>query len=241
MIIDIEQKFADGMPNPEWLNMRAGSVTASRLADVITKLKRNSKSGAKGEPTAAWYGYIKEIACERLTGLTAEHFVTPYMERGTEDEERAIAAYQQHYEIDMLPGGMAFHPSIKFFSASADLRSRDGKGGAEIKNLKAENHLEIIHEGVIPDKFLPQMIGEIDCYEWEWNDFVSYNKDFPKPYRLFVRRLWCDDTVMQTIAAVNEEVRLILGAVEDMLCTIKTKEPAMCREADAVMIGMEAK
>lgn len=213
MIVDVEQRSA------EWLQMRCGCITASRMGELIEKLK-------SGEPSAKHNNYISELVYERLSGHTAGHYVSSDMEYGVQWEEAAITAYQRHYEVDVEPGSLAFHPEIKWFAASADLRQ--GKGGAEIKCLKGKNFLDVIHEGVIPDKYLPQMVAQIACYEWEWCDFVAYRDDFPKDYRLFVRRLWRDETVNETIAAIEQEVGNGLAEINLILDTLKTKQPSMC-------------
>jgi hypothetical protein len=229
MIYDIEQR------SPEWFQMRCGCITASRLGDLIKKLKVASNGRQKGDPAQTRDNYIQELVCERLTGLTADHFMPPDAERGAEWEEAARTAYQRHYEVDVDLGGFALHDIIQGYGASADFRV-DSKGGGEIKCLKAENHLEIIHEGVIPDKFLPQMIGEMDCYGWEWNDFVAFNPTFPKEYRLFVRRLWRDETVDKTILTIRQEVKAAVAEIRRIMATLETKRPAMCYEFTAASL-----
>lgn len=207
MIIEVEQRSA------EWLAMRVGSCTASRVGDVIAKLQVNAKSGKKGEPKACRGAYLKEIICERLTGLSADHYVSTYMENGMDWEPLARAAYEMSTGRETIDGGYAIHPHIKHFGASPDfLVGEDGCG--EIKCLKAENHLSIIEGGVIPEAYLPQMTAELACADRQWNDFVSYNKDFPKHMRLFVRRLERTAVVNETIAAMELEVSGFLMEVD---------------------------
>lgn len=216
MLIAVEQR------STEWLQMRAGSCTASRVGDVIAKLSKASKNGKAGEPKASRAAYMKELVCERLTGLTSDHYVSPYMEVGIDSEELARAAYESKFDVETQDGGYAMHPTIEWFGASPDFLCGDD-GCGEIKCLKAENHLAILRGGVIPDEYLPQMIGELACTERKWNDFVSYNKDFPKGMKLFVRRLWRDEKVEAVIAAMEEEVIAFLKETADFLAEIKAK------------------
>ena len=55
-MIDVEQGTAD------WLNMRCSMVTGSRVADVVTRLKKGGYSAARAN-------YLMETVCARLTGL----------------------------------------------------------------------------------------------------------------------------------------------------------------------------
>ena len=220
MIVEIEQR------TPEWLAMRCGMVTASRLGDVIKKLAVNCKSGKKGEPAATRANYAIELACERLTGFSADHYVTPYMEWGMEWEEVARAAYQIATGLDIQDGGFAIHPQIEQFGASIDFRVGTD-GGGEIKCLKAENHYRIVTEGVIPDEHLTQMVGEMACYDLNWIDFVAFNKYFPKKQRLFVKRLWRDETVNETIGSLLAEIKDFLREVRQKQEQFTIKEQAM--------------
>ena len=71
---------------PEWHQMRLGKVSASRMADLLAKTKTGfSASRAK---------YMAQLLCERMTGQPTEFFVTPAMQRGTEIEPVARAAYE---------------------------------------------------------------------------------------------------------------------------------------------------
>jgi hypothetical protein len=221
MIVEVDQQ------TPEWLQMRIGMVTASRLIDVVTRLKRKSANGERGDYAAGRHKYLMEIVAERLTGRSAEHYVTPYMEAGIENEPLARAAYEIQTGFDVLPGNFAIHPQIKWFGASADALANEGL--AEFKCLKVENHLEILAADAIPLEFIPQMIGEMACYERPWNDFVSYGAGLPRQLQLYVKRLYRDDAI---IAQFEEEVLAFLEDVADMLLKLSAS-------AKPVAVGTE--
>ena len=216
MLVDVEQNSV------EWLQMRVGMVTASRLEDVVKRLTRKTKNGNKGDYAAARHSYLLEICAERLTGRSAEHFVTPYMEAGIENEPLARAAYEMQVDDEVLPGKFAIHPAIKWFGASVDARV-GAVGGAEFKCLKPENHLQIIQNGVIPVEFAYQMVGEIACYELDYCDFVSFCPWMPKPMRLFVRRMQRNDEI---IAKMEDEVLSFVEDVAKMLTWLGAEDGA---------------
>lgn len=57
---------------PEWFAIRAGKVTASRVADVIAK----TKSG----PSASRANYAAQLVAERLTGTVEPSFTNAAMQ-----------------------------------------------------------------------------------------------------------------------------------------------------------------
>src|SRR5450759_734134 len=89
----------------EWLHARVGKVTGSRMADVMSFLKKGGESQRRKD-------YKAEIICELLTGRAQEHYVTPAMEWGLEQEVFARAEYELATDssIDMV--GFAVHPVI---------------------------------------------------------------------------------------------------------------------------------
>src|ERR1700676_4568990 len=99
---------------PEWLAMRLGAVTASRVAAVMAKLKRKDGEAATRQD------YKSELVCERLTGRSYDHFVTPPMAWAIENEPLAKAAYENETRSDVSPARIALHQSIKWLMASPD-------------------------------------------------------------------------------------------------------------------------
>jgi YqaJ-like viral recombinase domain len=199
--IDVQQQ------SEEWLKMRIGCCTASRVGDIMKRLQRNAASGKKGDYSTKRKAYMTELICEHLTGRAASHYVTPYMETGIDTEPLARARYEVEMDEMVEHGGFALHDSIQYFGASPDARVGD-KGLAEFKCLKSENHIEIVQSGYIPDEFFPQMNAELACMpEREWVDFVSFNPHMPKGLQLFVRRHYRDK---ERILELENEVQAFL-------------------------------
>lgn len=216
MLVEVQQGSA------EWVAMRVGIVTGSRIADVVAKLKRK-----EGE-SAARRNYKTEVICEILTGRAYDHFVSKEMRWGIENEMFARNAYELHvdaveqagsYQIDgesVQRVGFALHPRIARFGASPDvLVGADGL--AEFKCPNTSTHLEYIIEGVIPPEYQWQMLAEMACSERQWCDFVSYDPRLPKRLQMFVRRLERDDA---RIAEMEAEVVKFLAEVDELIAKL---------------------
>lgn len=198
---------------PEWLQMRTGMVTASRVADVIAKRQKGI-----GELKCR-ADYRTEIITEILTGRSAEHYVTPAMEFGIENEPLGRAAYEMRLDREIQDGGFHIHDRIPRFGASPDGLINDD-GLVEIKCPTTATHVEWIVAGVTPEEYQPQMLAEMACTGRLWCDFVSFDPRLPKKLQLFVRRFLRDD---ERIAAMETEV---LKFLEEVIATIKLLEEA---------------
>ena len=203
--VDVDQNSVD------WLKMRIGATTASRMFDIVDRLKVNSKNGQKGDYKGSRRAYAIELICERLCGRASDRYVTDFMQRGIEDEELAAAAYEMQTDEIVEHGGLFVHDSIEYFMASPDRRVGD-KGLLELKNLKPENHYENLRNGTIPEKFIWQMNAQLACApEREGVYYGSYCKEMLSPkLRLFVRRHLRD---RERVADVEREVRAFNGEI----------------------------
>src|ERR1035438_8533666 len=105
--VDVDQRDVD------WLKMRTGCTTASRVFDIVDRLKRKSGNSEKGDYKKSRRDYLVELICERLTGRASEHYVTDWMIRGQEDEELARAAYERLTGEDVGNGGFFLHDEIE--------------------------------------------------------------------------------------------------------------------------------
>jgi putative phage-type endonuclease len=190
----------------EWLQMRIGCVTGSRMADVMAKLKRK-----EGEAQCR-ADYKAEIVCEQLTGRAAEHYVSPAMEWGTDNEIFARNAYELEVgSVEQI--GFALHSTIKRFGASPD--GLVGENGlVEFKCPTTATHIDYIIKGVVPPEYHWQMLAEMACAERQWCDFVSYDPRLPKKLQLFVRRFERNDAAVEFMEA---EVVKFLAEVDEQI------------------------
>lgn len=195
---------------PEWLQSRAGKVTASRIPDVLAKIKT-------GE-AAARRDYRAQIVAEILTGTPqGDTFTNDLMRWGNEQEPYARAAYEiaKNAMVDQV--GLVIHPTIELAAASPD-GLVDPDGLVEIKCPKTATHLQYILDGVVPAQYQPQMLWQMACTERQWCDFVSFDPRLPEDMQLFVKRFDRDETRIQ---AMEDEVRAFLAEVSETICKLR--------------------
>lgn len=170
----------------EWLQIRTGRLTASRMGDVMAKRKRGD-----GE-LACRRDYRMELVCERLTGRASDHYVSPAMDRGSEMEPFARAAYEVATGADVNQVGFILHPTMDFSGASPDSLV-DSDGGLEIKAPNTATHLEWMMAGIVPEEHQPQLLWNMACAERAWWDFLSFDDRLPPGLRIFACRMHRDD------------------------------------------------
>lgn len=199
----------------EWFAHRLGRVTASRLSDVVAKLKT-------GE-AASRAGYRAELVAERLTGKRVEGFTNAAMAWGTAAEPLARAAYEAEMGLFVAETGMIDHPTIAMAGASPDgLVSIDGQ--IEAKCPETKNHIDTILSGSAPAKYIPQMQWQMACTGRAWCDFISFDPRMPQEMQLFVVRVLRDDAL---IAHYEAEVIKFLAEVDDTILKLtKWKDAA---------------
>lgn len=192
----------------EWLAMRAGKVTASKISDMLAKTK------------AGWgasrANYRAQLVAERLTGRVAETYTNAAMEWGTQTEAEARNVYSFMTNEDVVQIDFATHPTIAMSGASPDgLVAADGL--VEIKCPNTATHIETLLGGAVPGKYRLQMMWQMACTGRTWCDFVSYDPRMPEDMRMFVRRL---DRCDQTIAELETEVRRFLTEIDETVAQL---------------------
>lgn len=202
-VIKCEQNTA------EWLEIRRGKITASRICDVMAILTRASKNGKAGEPAAARINYRIELMAERLTGRVGDHYVTPEMEWGHEHEGRARDAYEIAHDVMASKVGFILHPTLDYSGSSPDsLVGADG--GLEIKCPKSETHLKWMMADEVPEEHRDQMQYNMLCGERDWWDFMSYDPRQPEGLRIFIKRLMRDNEriadIENNVIGLNDEI-----------------------------------
>jgi putative phage-type endonuclease len=205
-LVDVEQGTS------EWLQMRIGCVTAARVADVMAKLKNGGEAAGRRN-------YKSEIVCEMLTGRAIEHYVTPAMEWGIENEIFARNAYEVVVG-ETERAGFALHEKITRFGASPDgFAGVDGL--VEFKCPTTATHLDYIAAGVVPAEYHWQMLAGMACTERRWCDFVSYDPRLPKKFQLFIRRFERDEA--RICEMENEVEKFLWECVEQVQKMEKSK------------------
>lgn len=203
--------------SPEWFAQRCGKLTASKMADVLA----TTKSG----PAASRANYLAQLVCERLTGKNAATFVSADMQRGTDLEPFARAAYEAYSGELVMAAEFATHKDIPDVGASPD-GEIGAKGLLEIKCLNAANHIEVLRDGM-PSKYKPQVQTQLWVTGREWCDFCVFHPDFPESMQLGVSRIKADPEYHKQLQ--TEAVRFLAEvdtAVKELLAKFEQKAAA---------------
>lgn len=193
----------------EWFEARAGKLTASRMADVLAKIKT-------GE-SASRSNYKLELVCERMTGLKESSFTNSHMERGVELEPIARSLYEIKKNVLVNEVGFIDHPVIAMSGASPDgLVGDDGQ--IEIKCPTPANHINTVLSGKSPSKYYAQMQWQLACTGRKWCDFISYCPAVGDNLEMFIVRVNRDD---QYIQILEIEAVKFLSEVDEMLNLLK--------------------
>jgi putative phage-type endonuclease len=194
----------------EWFKARLGKVTASRVADVLAKIKTGEAAARKN--------YKMELVVQRLTGQQQESFTNAAMEWGTATEPQARMAYEAHTSSFVEEKGFVDHPTIEWFGCSPD--GVVGEGLIEIKCPNTATHIETIIDEKAPSKYIPQMQCQMAVTNAKWCDFVSFDPRVPEELQLFVVRV---DRDQEYIDQMEVEVKQFLSEVNDLFIKLKER------------------
>lgn len=179
---DIEQN------TEEWLQMRAGRLTSSKMGVIMAN---NGK--AFGEPAKK---YAVDIAIEQITGKpVSSGYQNEHMQRGHEQEPMARARYENETFIEVSNGGFF---ASEFVGCSPD--GRVGANGAiEIKSVIPSVHFYNIKRQGLDPQYKWQCIANLKFMGVEWLDFVSYCADFPDDKKIFIHRIYADSEYVEKL------------------------------------------
>lgn len=184
--------------SPEWVQIRVGKVTASRLKDWLATSKRD------GSPLKARLDYEKELAFESEFNIPFERFVTSAMEQGQLMEEFLKRQYEQRYNVIVKPVGCYFSDS---FVASPD--GEIGKDGLiECKWVYDTTFSDVLTEGV-PEAHMLQMQGQLWASNRKWCDYVVGNQHTGKYVVIRVKRDENYETVIKQ-SLENAKLRVFI-------------------------------
>jgi putative phage-type endonuclease len=207
--------------SPEWVAIRLGRATGSRISDVLAQ-------GKSGAPSASRANYRAQLVAERLTGVLVEGFTSEAMERGKEVEADARRAYSFRTGYQITEAGFYQHPTIEMSGASPDGLVGDD-GVVEFKCPNTATHIDTLRGGIISKSYRDQILWEMACTGRQWCDFVSFDPRLPESMSLHIRRITLD---AERLAEVEKEVRLFLREVDEAVSELRRLyEPQSLREA----------
>lgn len=196
-----------------WFAERLGRATASRIADIIARTKTGYSTSREN--------YMVELALERITGQRADSYTNAAMQRGTELEPLARAAYEASTGVLVAEVGMIPHPRIAMAGASPDGLVGDD-GLIEIKCPNSATHIRTLRSRKPAGEYVTQMAWQMACAGRSWCDFASYDPRMPDGLDLFVVRINRDDAM---IAMLETEVEAFLIEVDALVSELMAMQP----------------
>ena len=150
----------------EWLAMRLGKVTASKVSDVLSK-------GRGSAPSKMSETYMIELIAEVLTGNSKPFFENDAMRWGTETEPQARAMYAVNNDfVDVKE--VAFVKHNEQIGISPDgLIGEDGL--LEIKCPNTTTQLKRALSDDYSADYKAQIQMQLWVTEREWCDFLSFD------------------------------------------------------------------
>lgn len=173
----------------EWLALRAGKVTASKVSDVMSAIT-----------TAGYRNYLADLVVERLTGNKTESFTNAAMQWGVDQEPLARAEYE--VKTGNFVDQIAFveHPTIVNFGCSPDGLVGDD-GLIEIKCPNTATHIDYVMQDKVPTKYIPQIQCQLAVTGRKWCDFISFDPRLPDGLQILIVRLDRDDEYIEKLEA----------------------------------------
>jgi putative phage-type endonuclease len=191
----------------EWFKARLGKVTASRVADILAKIKSGESASRRN--------YKIQLVSERLTGEKQETYINQAMQDGIDREFYARERYVQQFgEVEEV--GFIQHPTLEAGASPDGIVGEDGI--IEIKCPMGTTHTETLMSQDVPSKYMPQIQFQLLCTGRKWCDFVSYNPMFPEHLQVFVKRVEADADYQKELEV---EVRQFLSEVDDVINKLK--------------------
>lgn len=189
----------------EWFQARLGKVTASKISDVLAKIR-------SGE-AAVRRNYKMQLATERLTGQKTDSYINQAMQDGIDREDTAREIFEIVRDIKVDQVGFIDHPTIKMAGASPDGLLPDN-GVLEIKCPVETTHTTNLLERKLPSRYVSQVQWQMACTGADYANFVSYNPNFEPKLQLIYLDVERDN---EYIEMLEEEVSTFLTEVDDII------------------------
>lgn len=199
----------------EWFSARLGKATASRINDVMAKLKNGGEAAGRKN-------YRAQLVVERLTGQPVDSYTNGAMMWGCEHEDAARESYEFLTGNAVEEVGFIDHPTIPMCGCSPDGLIGE-EGCIEIKCPNTATHIEWMLAGGAPSEHINQMQWQMECTGRKWCDFVSYDPRMPVELQLFTVRIDRDEKRIEEIRA---EVVKLLAEVDDTVNQLLAKMEA---------------
>lgn len=206
-VIAAPQDYTDD--RDEFMQRRAGKITASKMADMM--------AGGKGLTRDK---YKVQLAIERITGNPIRGgFTSRATEHGNAAEAEALELYEFQYGMEVIKAGFTPHPRLDFAGCSPDaLVGEDGM--AQVKCPDQHTFVGYLLTKKVPRDYFLQMQWEMACCGRAWSDFVCFDPDQIPRLRLLVIRVMRDDAKIAELEAAavefNQEIDALVGQMRNL-------------------------
>lgn len=195
----------------EWKLARCGMITASRIKDVMSYTQSGEAAGRRN--------YRAELVCEILTGQPYSQYANEDMQWGIEHENDARSLYSAFKKVGVGLCGFGVSERLKRSGSSPDGIVGE-KGMLEIKCPKTATHLQYLLDGMVPPVYRSQMLWNMNIWEREWCDFVSFDPRLPPNLRLFIIKYYRDDRrikeIEKEVVKFNRDIDLTLSRLKHL-------------------------
>lgn len=189
---------------PEWIQARAGILTASVIGQLITP------STVKPSKSDTARGVMEALLAERITGHVELIPPSADMERGTLDEPFARDLYAEHHAPVAEVGFMVREEANGHQCGYSPDGLVGDEGLIEIKSRKPKIQLRTILDNAVPAANMAQLQCGLYVTGRAWIDYVSYAGGWP----LYVKRVHPDEQWQEAIAnavAAYETFASVMG------------------------------
>lgn len=169
----------------EWLNIRAGIITASTIGKLITPKTVKAANNEDSRTIAAY------LAAERITGRPNETYQSRAMLRGQLDEPLARYYYEEHYApVEQV--GFVLRTEEDGVRVGWSPDGVVGENGAiEIKSREPHIHIQHVNADVAPAENMAQCQTALYVSGRDWIDYLSFSSGLPLwPKRVYPDPRW---------------------------------------------------
>lgn len=213
MQVDVEELFVE-QGSPEWFDARKGRITSSEINSVVSKGKDGTSNSS-----AMRANLLNKLALERITGQRVVTYKSAAMQQGNDLEATAALAYT--FATGKILEECGFFKRLDGMYGSSPDRKVIGENGiVQFKCFEPTEHKEVLKKREVPPKYFRQCVDELANTNFEYNDFASYNGDFPENAQLFIKRIWRKD-VLGEIQELEDAKRKLNEEIEAEVTFIK--------------------
>lgn len=193
---------------PEWLEARAGVISASNFKSLFTT--RGEKASSTTRET-----YLNHVIAERICGHPVDTFKNADMERGNEREDEARQTFAAIVGADVKEVGFFMHIDHDIGCSPDGLFSLDGVDtGVELKCPRASTLVKWMRGKKVPSEYVQQIQGTMAILDLTEYWFCAWHPDFSKPFIVRVKRN--DELINKALPILIEAAKFVKNETEKL-------------------------